>query len=200
MSKFKPDHGYSVVSFFVEPRNVDSFGADADFTELYSEGRLEIVIPEPTRQDRESHGLPKRGQWDDGDQAADEYRDSFFPMMDSLWPVVLAYGRSEQTAADLMNRHGGATSLISIDGDDFIAMTGGGMDLSWHLAAAYVCCGAVPPLRLLESLRGSPFMLSPTMNRAVAAAAREGAAFMRRKAKTLAADVRGLGAKVRGAK
>lgn len=194
MTSIKPKHGFSLASVTVDSRNIDTFGVTrdgdpADFQSMHG-GRMEIVYPAPTPQQRADHDMPKRGEWDDGERGADEYRDGFFPMMNALWPVELAYGRSEAEAADLMNRHGGATSLISIDGDYYIAMTGGGMDLSWHLAAAYVCCGAVPPLYILRSLSRSASDMRPAVTRAILAAGRQGAGYLRLQAKQVASDMR----------
>lgn len=195
MPAFKPQHGFSVRNVTADARNVDTFGADehtgepVDFASLHG-NRMEVMIPEPTRQQRADHDMPKRGDWDEGDRGADEYRDGFFPIMNALWPVDLAYNRSESEAADLMNRYGGATSLITIDGDHYIAMTGGGMDLSWHIAAAYVCCGAVPPLYILQNLSRSHSDMGPTMTRAILAAGRHGAQYLRRQARQISTDMR----------
>lgn len=187
MTKIRPQHGYSLANLTKESRDVDSFGVEG-FSELYGD-RMEIIVPEPSKSDREQYDLPRRGDWD-GSRGADEYRDSFVPMMNSLWPVELAYGRGEQETADLINRHAGATTLIRIDDDYYIGMTGGGMDLSWHIAAAYVCCGCVPPLYILESLKGSPFRVGEAINRAVLSAARRGVKHLSDKAKRLRADLR----------
>ena len=202
MTSIKPAHGFSLRSVTADSRSIDTFGTNrdgepADFGSLYGD-RMEIIIPEPTRADREQYDMPKRGDWQDCDGERD-YCDGFFPMMNALWPVDLAYGRSEQEAADLMNRHGGATSLITIDGDHYIAMTGGGMDLSWHIAAAYVCCGAVPPLYILQNLSRSPFGVSPAATRAILAAARQGARYLRQQAQNVARDVRELSRKRKAA-
>jgi hypothetical protein len=94
-----------------------------------------------------------------------EWADSFQPAMNYAWPVSIAYnGPSVEEAAALINKFAGACTLISFAegnnpwGDDSdapeyaIALTGGGMDLSDHLAVAYLCCGCVPPERLLSGL------------------------------------------------
>src|SRR5690606_5658935 len=53
-----------------------------------------------------------------------------------------------------------------------IALTGGGMDLSDHIAAAYVICGQVPPVQVIESaLR----IQNPVMEKELLAAAEEAA-------------------------
>ena len=116
-------------------------------------------------------------------------------MMNAIWPVDLAYERSEAEAAALMNKHAGATSLICVDGNYFIAMTGGGMDLSWHIAAAYVCCGCVPPVAILDNLSRSPFETSKQARTAILRAWRQGARHLRFKAKSLMDGARQAAAK-----
>lgn len=189
---FKPKHGYSVASIFADARNVDTFSPEG-FSGL-SDGRMEIHIPEPTPSDRRSYSMPARGDWTDCDGAY-EYRDSFDPMMNSLWPVDLAYGRGEAEAARLINLHAGSTVLVTIDDETYIAMTSGGMDLSWHIAAAYVCCGCVPPVRILENLERSPFQTSKAARAAILTAWREGARFMASKAKAIRDGARKVAAK-----
>ncbi len=158
MTKIKPLTVFRSVASRLDARNIDTFGTNrdgepADFGSLYGD-RLEVIIPDPTPSQRAEYDMPKRGDWDDCERGADEYRDSFFPMMNSLWPVELAYNRSEVRSGRADEPPCGLTSLITIDGDHYIAMTGGGMDLSWHIAAAYVCCGCVPaPLHPAQPVR-----------------------------------------------
>ncbi|UTC28655.1 hypothetical protein MARCHEWKA_01420 [Brevundimonas phage vB_BpoS-Marchewka] len=93
----------------------------------------------------------------------DEWRDSFDPMMNYGWPVDLKYVDSEGIAAIAarFDAWGLACTLIEIDNgrhdepDYEIALTGGGMNLTDHLAAAYIACGHVPPITLLDNLSGS---------------------------------------------
>lgn len=179
----KPQHGWSLSSVFADSVNVNDIH-EGGFQELYGE-RMEVYVPEPSKQDRKSYGMAVRGEWDNGSRAADEWRDANFPIMNALWPVDLAYGRSHQEATRLIGKHGGATVLITIDDRDFIAMTGGGMDLSWHIASAYVCCGCVPPVQILEGLYRSPFETSKSARAAVLSAWRDGAKFLRDKARRL---------------
>lgn len=102
----------------------------------------------------------------------DEWRNSFDPMMNFGWAVDLRYTDSDelQAIAGRFAEWGLACSLIEISGGDYgedtyeIALTGGGMNLSDHLAAAYIACGHVPPIRLLDNLSGSfPSSLIPRL-------------------------------------
>lgn len=100
-------------------------------------------------------------------EGRDGWADSFMPMMDHAWPVELAYDVDAQTAADLIDIHAGSVALVrrglDVGDDDFeIVMTGGGTDMTADLAIAYLCCGCVPPLKLLIRLGevGEGFKLS----------------------------------------
>lgn len=182
-NEVRPRYGYSLANITADSLHIDMFG-EGGISELLSH-RMELIVPEPTNEDRKRHNL-KSDEWDDGSQAACEYRDSFVPMMNYLWPVELSGDRGADYAADLMNRYAGATSLVCIDDNYYIALTGGGMNLSWHLAAAYVCCGCVPPLDLIDAIAQSPFRLSSAMNAEIVYAARDGVKWCRERSKKIA--------------
>lgn len=87
--------------------------------------------------------------------------------MNYAWPVDLGYRVSADDAIAAMGKHAPACVLIKLGGraptsafglgtepDYVIALTGGGMDLSDHIAAAYLACGCVPPARILRDLGG----------------------------------------------
>lgn len=88
-----------------------------------------------------------------------EWKDSFEPAMNFIWPCQ-PYRINDQDAATLINELAGSTSLVTItppddsseDETQGIVLTGGGMDLSWDICAAYICCGQIPPARLLSNL------------------------------------------------
>ncbi|PWC98028.1 hypothetical protein TSO5_03210 [Azospirillum sp. TSO5] len=83
-----------------------------------------------------------------------EWADTFEPMMNYFWPVELGYGVELEEAATMIDQHAGCATLVYVESLDThgIALSGGGMDLSWDLAAAYLCCGCVPPLNILSGL------------------------------------------------
>lgn len=92
------------------------------------------------------------------EQGADEWRDSFHPVMDYAWPVELHSDVDIQTAVDLIDIHAGSVALVQ-RGLDFgdeakfeIVLTGGGANLFSDIARAYMCCGCVPPLKVLTTL------------------------------------------------
>jgi hypothetical protein len=90
-----------------------------------------------------------------------EWRDGFEPMMNYGWPVELAYDVDLADAVQRMAEFAGTCTLVDMGEGSFggsreyvIALSGGGMNLADQLAAAYLCCGCVPPVRLLEQLPG----------------------------------------------
>lgn len=90
-----------------------------------------------------------------------DWRDSFEPVMNFVWPVILPYGMDPQDVASRIDRFAGAVSLIyfgehsAFCGEEYgLALTGGGQDLSDHLAIAYLCAHQIPPVSLLQGLAG----------------------------------------------
>lgn len=92
----------------------------------------------------------------------EEWAAGFLPQMAVLWPCQMAV--RPEAAVEAIRREGLACTLVKgqINGTEVsgIALTGGGMDLSDHIAAAYMLCGQLPPVTVIESaLRiGSPKM------------------------------------------
>lgn len=69
------------------------------------------------------------------------------PVVSYWWPMGrLSHMRDEWEAAWWL-RHLPVV-LVEVDGIYGVAPTGGGMDMSWYLAAAFVECGFMPPLDL----------------------------------------------------
>jgi len=172
-----PSHGLSVRHLDSEARNIDWGDVRGEYDDGYS-----VILPDPTYgdwQERDSNPPARiarrsaRSVMNDDDRAEfeqteahDEWRDSFEPMMNYAWPVSLAYGVGLKEAVALIERHAGACSVIELSdeagerlyGDDapdyIIALTGGGMNLSDHIAAAYLAFGCIPPERVLSGLAG----------------------------------------------
>ncbi len=118
-------------------------------------------------------------------ESFDEWRDSHEPQMNLLWPIDLAYmvedhngTRDEATLERIASavRAAGATVLVVVDGGDFepdtygISLTGGGMDLSQDIAAAYVAAGHVPPVDLLRNISRGGHTTSKEQRAAIVAA------------------------------
>lgn len=129
-----------------------------------------------------------------GIDGGDEWRDSFWPMMCFAWPVEL-HGLDAETAAERIAAFAPEVTLMRSPDDDggesfALALTGGGMDLSPALAAAYVACGAVPPVSLLSRLRPE-FHVSRAAESAVLAAMGRAAEFLEARAHDLRTAAKG---------
>lgn len=82
------------------------------------------------------------------EKACEEARDddAYSPMMSYAWPIPgcdLDGANALRLALD-----GECMTLVSIDGEPHLALTGGGMDLSWSIARSYVALGYWPPATL----------------------------------------------------
>jgi len=132
-----------------------------------------IFVPQPTLEDLENfsfspdelrergHDVPEAheealayaiGKFKESD-GYEDWRQGFMPLMAVLWPCTMRC--SPQEAAEAFKANGLACTSVhgDIHGREVtgIALSGGGMDLSDHIAAAYVLCGQTPPVPVLES-------------------------------------------------
>lgn len=69
-----------------------------------------------------------------------ENDDQWFPMMNYSYPLPRGV-----RSTDLWHRVMSCTTVVVIDGEDYLALTGGGMDLTWEICEAYLNCGYWPP-------------------------------------------------------
>lgn len=85
----------------------------------------------------------------------DLFRDYAQPMMNFAYPVP---GMTEAEAGRCQCRLSSLT-LVRLDDRIVLALTGGGMDLSPEICAAYIACGYLPPFQFVSGL---PEMASVT--------------------------------------
>lgn len=174
---YGPDHSFSLASLMAQPINRDwSEGYPEKWDIVRPKPSLEAV--NQYAEDLWSDFPEERARYDagTGDEIAaedlidafeqtsgyDEWRDSFDPMMNYAWPVDLRYSSSDELyeIAQRLETWGLAIVLIERTDDPYeettfeFALTGGGMDMSDHIAGAYLAAGQVPPLRILEGLSG----------------------------------------------
>lgn len=90
-----------------------------------------------------------------------EWKETFSPMMNFVWPVSLPYRTDAEQVAALLQEFCPVMTLVSFGEDSpyceeehGFALSGGGMNLADQIATAYLCAGVVPPSELLESLSG----------------------------------------------
>ena len=72
----------------------------------------------------------------------DEERENegYVPMMNYIYPL----GDSFEVPKDFREKLNN-TTIVEIDGQYFLALTGGGMDLSWEICESYINLGYYPP-------------------------------------------------------
>lgn len=82
----------------------------------------------------EMHGLEPEVFDDDGDE------DGWTPMMNYAYPLP-----SGVRTGETWHRAMRCTTVVEIGGESYLALTGGGMDLSWEIVETYLRCGYLPP-------------------------------------------------------
>ncbi|MEM7303392.1 MAG: hypothetical protein AAF468_20115 [Pseudomonadota bacterium] len=86
------------------------------------------------------------------DCAGHEWENSYFPVMNYGYPVDIRHGPSCEEIAQNLDNLAGCVSLVRHDDRYYLALTGGGMDLSWNICAAFIVCGCIPPINFLNRL------------------------------------------------
>lgn len=67
------------------------------------------------------------------------------PMMNYYWPLPKLRQHEEDAAIAIAHL---PLCLVTVEGAPALALTGGGMDLAWEIAEAYMRLGWLPPTRL----------------------------------------------------
>jgi hypothetical protein len=78
-----------------------------------------------------------RGAWTD--------HESGIPMMNYYYPIELLHGLEVEKLQLKMELEGMATTLVLVNDEPAIVLTGGGMDLSWDICWGFILCGCYPP-------------------------------------------------------
>jgi hypothetical protein len=152
-------------------------------SDLVDDDRLRVVIPSPIDQEtleRMDLGEMTPAKWlANAEDEQSEWAASMRPAMDALWPTSLPYPEEAEgggSAKRMLWLAPACVLLYERDEDRFwIGMTGGGMNLSWDIAGAYIACEMIPPIELLRSLprfAGENMKSSPNRAPVVASFAR----------------------------
>lgn len=121
------------------------FGDDDDTRKFLEYAGVEIDEREDTETDEEyEERLVEAAQeaWREGEYGV--------PMMNYYYPIELRYGASPAELQMRLMLDGGAVTLVEVDANPVLALTGGGMDLSWDVCLAYIICGSYPPLHFCD--------------------------------------------------
>lgn len=140
-------------------KDAPTFRAAAD--QLFNEDEAATIANalEEAKEEHDEQALEEETERFQGSDDWYEWQDSMQPAMNFIWPCE-PFRIDDEGAATLINELAGSTSLVTItppddsseDETQGIVLTGGGMDLSWDICAAYICCGQIPPTRLLIGL------------------------------------------------
>lgn len=83
------------------------------------------------------------------EEVMDNQTDNYVPMMNYRYPLPDYDGVPEDDQVKLRDT---CLVLVEFDGEYFLALSGGGMDLSWEIARAYMLLGYLPPLHFVRDL------------------------------------------------
>lgn len=73
--------------------------------------------------------------------ASEEDEDAYMPMMNYMYPLGESFEVPDDFRAKLVN-----TTIIQMDDEYFLALTGGGMDMTWEICESFINLGYYPPV------------------------------------------------------
>jgi hypothetical protein len=77
-------------------------------------------------------------------------QEMFSPMMDYAYPLPGLQMEPDEAQAKLIGE--GPVCVVMVDDEPHLALTGGGMDLSWDICWAYMVLGYLPPVHFCGTL------------------------------------------------
>lgn len=133
----------------------DNDGDQGDYINAYNawrckdcEARFENTLTYNNGDDSEYEGCP----WCESDKI-EEYGvpqpESLNPMMDYYYPINLSRYDAQEIAT-IIDETGPLTLIEFSDGNHGLALTGGGMDLSWEICEVFVAIGFLPPVHFCK--------------------------------------------------
>jgi hypothetical protein len=88
--------------------------------------------------------------WRDAVSEGMQDSDGLTPMMNYYYPLP-HYGGDAGEDQAMLDQHAGAVCLAEVEGvGTVLALTGGGMDLSWDICHAHMLLGYLPPLHFCD--------------------------------------------------
>jgi len=96
------------------------------------------VIGEKPRYFNFGEGYPER--WELAVTPDEENEDDYMPMMNYLYPLGESFEVPDGWKEKLVSM-----TIVEIDDEYFLALTGGGMDMSWEICETYINLGYYPP-------------------------------------------------------
>ncbi len=110
-------------------------------------GTTVFVIPIAGEEDEDPEDPPTEDDYDHYPEPDDDYNRERGPMMSYWYPVRISDpARAAKKLTHL------PVCVVEVDGETGLALTGGGMDLSWEICEAFIVVGAYPPFHLAAHL------------------------------------------------
>ncbi|VGO13899.1 hypothetical protein PDESU_02456 [Pontiella desulfatans] len=72
---------------------------------------------------------------------SEEDEDRYMPMMNYMYPLGESFEVPDDFRAKLVN-----TTIIQMDDEYYLALTGGGMDMTWEICESFINLGYYPPV------------------------------------------------------
>jgi hypothetical protein len=150
-----------------------------DWSEGYGE-RWEVVLPDSEdRAAQRYFDVDEEDAQDRREHCMDRMSESIQPMMNYYYPLATSFGKSYRQE-DAKNVMGTCCCIVQfLDSEEYgLALTGGGMDLSWEICEAYIRLGFLPPLHFSDLPQMGGERLTAT-KRLILAACRRSAIIVR---------------------
>jgi len=99
-------------------------------------------------RDYDFYGKGYGTDWEIPFEQTDEEMDSeeYIPMMNYIYPLPDNFNSSDDDFKKLVDKMSAVTLVCLIEEESyFLALTGGGMNLSWEICEAYMILGYLPP-------------------------------------------------------
>lgn len=140
---------------------------------------------------------PKGWDFDNDERSLDEIS----PMMNYYYPIKLDRVGSPEEGARILDKFGGNVCLVYFPEKEEYAMalTGGGMDLSWDICEGYMLLGYLPPVHFCDLPAFAGMKLSPKNKWILNGCIRANIVSMYH-AKNLLRDLKALKKKMKGVK
>lgn len=118
-----------------------------DLKSLTDAELLEVVVGR--MQDEDIEGLEELRDY--FNRRVDDDRDSFSPMMNTIYPLPYFEDDAGEAQFGLLTSPGNVC-LVEVNGETYMALTGGGMDMSWDICGGYMLLGYLPPVEFAARL------------------------------------------------
>jgi len=127
-------------------RNFDFGEGYGETWELWIPDFYDMTKEEVLKYLESAVGKDYMGEYNDKDKdeliddATELWHEQESPMMNYIYPLGQDFRPDDDTYKKLNNM-----TIVTVDDEDYLALTGGGMDMTWQIAETYVNLGYFPP-------------------------------------------------------